>query len=1471
MNNNPLFKAELDQEINAGRMSLARAQKRQNEWSQYRGVNPKAQGMLTGTAVSDSFGLSQPQAIDTVYNPIRTKLGWNFGSPNRVMARLVAARPALANAPGMIDIQNMIGGLQSSKKYFPELFGNQAGASVFPYLQMQLGNQQIDLPYQVSEGGVFKGMKAISVSRIINEGGASVSFSEHLNKKLADIPAGLSENRAGGWIRKTIQETLGAYGSTAMHGGRAHVSKMHWMGNKVTFTKGHEFSVRLQGIADQFGQISQNRVKGADVQDTFLRAQRRLNRLYEDVESQGLTVMGTKWDTMVGSGEKTARMMAFKKTFTMFPGMIAGDASKGFHQLAQRHLIPHGMMKARGFGRTVPFFQPRGYGNAVYDMPMNIGVLHPKLANRILGDSGVLLSSERSIAAVAAFPKTAAKTLHARLHGGDTIERAFSPMIEDLFRKHNIDQHFKTNNIFQFNKWIRLSGKKQAALGQGLGRSRTEAAAGIGEVIHAPKDMFLTGVKIRRRGRGIEYDFLMSKGTDVVDMSNVGLLSNTTRLSPQGYAEVQGTDILVGAQDYYKASLAKSADAAGFVNESETASLINRWMTVGGNEGANRTEMARILGLTPEMKNGQQTFTTGNQYVLTESRVSRLRDYIKTTSAASLASDARFFRTKAKMPTKQFNALMDRYGIHGTERAEYARMNRSRGLLSIMEGSSISHRNMLSGMKSQGGMKYRLDQMMSYMARGGEEYLASAEDLGTRLAGSRGGRILREVGGMYGSVVRGAEPQGLRTLTVQQYLSEYKAIPNLSGGVGPAQLKGTILEPGREAFWVQGIDGGDMPFYYGKDSELAVAGGANWSMERRALMPSAEAMGVAYDPGKGMYYGMAGGGKAHTPGQAALAFDELVRGDNRLVNNRALGLEMSAINAATKSSALGGKGMANPSIRPRHSKYSRLQYLPGLDDAHSIAVTEDSLRKTMTGRRVDAMIKRSKSSVGLFAEAVGWPAKEGRANMVGLKVRIMRAQEVAAMVGSTRMNYDNVVFAGAGVVGFSRRDYDLDPFAVHFNMRKGAQARMAKINAQESGWLKMLGEEFMQMNDGEGQGVYHKFRTTEDAVSLRKRFAARTAKDTTALHKVQYGSPYPEVFIRGRRKTAELMAMDSGSLKQFRNLVGRRTSAAAELKAAGMGELVGKGMSRIQYESMDAFLAGWSQLATGKKKELAFALPEALQTFSQTGRVQPIKAALEGILAADPTNIMPVQGLANRGAMIGPAVEAMTKVESGFSGMGNVQTPWGAMYGRSGDKAPSVVANFLGATYDPTVGGQTQGELGQILAGRRGVEQAVERDATQAMINQEIKNTARGRRRTSLKGAIGGLRNLWSSGWGGKAVIIAGAAMGMKGLADAFSPTSDMSASEAPLPPDIRLPQRSMPPQFAIPMADTRVGRPNTSSYSADATIQGAYFSPEGMMDHLQTNILGAQSAFGSFSVQNTPMTESEMEYLLRDKMRSDF
>jgi len=127
---------------------------------------------------------------------------------------------------------------------------------------------------------------------------------------------------------------------------------------------------------------------------------------------------------------------------------------------------------------------------------------------------------------------------------------------------------------------------------------------------------------------------------------------------------------------------------------------------------------------------------------------------------------------------------------------------------------------------------------------------------------------------------------------------------------------------------------------------------------------------------------------------------------------------------------------------------------------------------------------------------------------------------------------------------------------------------------------------------------------------------------------------------------------------------------------------------------------------------------------------------------------------------------------------------------------------------------------------------------------------------------------MWASGWQGKAALILGGGLALKGVADALTPTD---VPQAPMGPDLRLPQAPQAPQFAIPTPDTRVSRPDSNAFQLEANVKGAYFDEPSLMDHLSTNIADSRLAFGQVTMDNRGMTETEMDYYLRDKMRSSF
>ncbi|RKX64347.1 MAG: hypothetical protein DRP42_06525, partial [Tenericutes bacterium] len=423
--------------------------------------------------------------------------------------------------------------------------------------------------------------------------------------------------------------------------------------------------------------------------------------------------------------------------------------------------------------------------------------------------------------------------------------------------------------------------------------------------------------------------------------------------------------------------------------------------------------------------------------------------------------------------------------------------------------------------------------------------------------------------------------------------------------------------------------------------------------------------------------------------------------------------------------------------------------------------------------------------------------------------------------------------------------------------------------ARETGWLKFLGEQAADL-ETHGQ-AFTKFMSEKDAAAVKKGFASSAAEGTAALHKVKYGSPFPEVYMRGRRQAAQLMAANSSAAKNLSS-----PTAKELLKRAGLEKLSNVKISEREFRAFDSFVGTWSQEFTGKVEGASFGLVEALSKSRQGQDLGPIKAELLEMTkraAESEKAVMIARGFTTQEQMIGPAAKVFGEVEKAFGEKRFTATPYGALYGVSGDKSLRAAATAMGSN-EVAMAEYEDLFMAQELAKTRGVK--IHSSALMEETNRAIVNESRGvpshiQQRMRPKNLVRGLKGVWASGWQGKAALILGGALGVKGLHDAVGGGDSFAPSQAPLPPDLRMPMAPPAPQFAIPMADTRVENVREQAFMTQGAVEGPYFDTSSLYDHLSTNITGSRLAFGQVSMQNRPMTETEMEHLLRDKMRSDF
>lgn len=1408
------------------------------------------------------------QKLDTVINPIRSKLGWEFGDPNRVMNRLKAARPGIASSPGFMALQDMVAGLQG-KKYTPNLYVSSA-ESVFPYVQMELGGKIIDIPFETQRGVVSRGMRVRTASQVIAKDKIA-TFSERIAEVVNRIPTGMGNTKAGSWVGKALYRMSVRYTGSAMHMGEPVIGRLAASADAVTFGKNHPFSQRLSQIAATFASINKMELQGGEVGDAFGRAQRELTDLYYDVERSphNLTVIGTKWDNMVGDGSRAARMMAFSKNLVRYPGMVAGDPAKGFHHLADRAIIEPILTKRSGFHRSAPWVSPLGGAATRFqEMPMNIGIWHPEFGGKYVGDSGILLHSNRAANVISGhLPYGTKKTLIARLHradgGGHEIERRLSPWVQEIFDKYGLDEHFRTNNIFHFdNQGLRLA-RGRRHIGQSISRTAKDPTAGIGKQLYAPKGELLRSITARRRGQTMEYQFLFGEGSGAgLDVSRATLTVGTTRGSVSRFvgvgANANPIDISMRAQDFWKGSLSGSPESAAFANENIQARMASRWLKKSGIPH-HQFNIAQKLGLTPQKtRQGEVTFAAGNNWVVTKEQVAKVRKYVDDNKIASLMGD-KFFKTNYVLSQREFDTVMNQFNItDAVERERWAAFNKQGKLLQVSEGGGVGFRQAMSGMKSRRGMKVRLDQALSAILQGDE-----ADTLTRIMTESKGGQLLREVGGFYGPAIEGSAAEQFKTITIDQMRQKFGGrVPQLGGGVGVEKLKGTILDPNRQAFWLD--LGQEVPVFTGTTKELG-EDAAKWASTRRVLIGSPGALGVGGDAG-GLAFLSAKRGDPRTPAQALVDLTDVILNPDKTTNARSLGVKVSAYMMAQRAGALGKGGFANAFARAKFSSYSRLQLLPGKSNVLTIGVTEGFVRNMYRGHpdKAKAVLAAMQSNEGFFASVLRWPQKETLQFQRGVKVRLMNAQELSTLRG-TRASFDKIIYASADLMALNRGDQDADAITAIFQMEKDVQRRAGKFHAQNKGWMSLLAEEYAAMDTAKWS-PHVRFRTVAESQALLRGWSRRVAERTAQLTQMKTASPFPEVFMRARRRAAELMTIGAGNVP---TLLGEQQTARQALRTAGLEGLAKMKMTAEQFSAMDVFAGGWSQQATGKVKAAQFALNEALYEVGQTGRTGKLSAALKELAEIpEVATRLEARGFAQSQA-VRLGTEAFTMVESGVSVKGFMPTAFGAMYGTSTEKSAQAAVGVTGGKL-ADVAMTSDSELAALLGAERGIKI---QDQMAEEFNRGVKETAGG---SHIRGRLfgrfkGGIKNMWASGWGGKAALIAGGAFILKGMADALTPVEDPTPRQAPMPPDIRLQQQQMMPQFSIPTADTRLERPNQASYNAQMSVKGAYFETDGLLDHISRNLLDSRHGSGRVVVQNTPMTETEMEYLLRDKMRSDF
>ena len=644
------------------------------------------------------------QRIQPTINPISSNLNWGFDSAENVMQRLKqAGKGSVGKMPGFQALQDIVSGLES---YNPKLF--LGSASKNPYVQMQLGGSVIDMPFETGGGNVVQGLKHKAARVSIKEGQA-LTFSDRLVQEFAKIPAGQKPSQAGQEAKKAIQRLHASLTDSAMHGGRPLASRVHFHANQVVFGKEHKFSRELQSITSTLGEIHGGKYRGGAIGREFGGVQKRLKKLYEQVADEGYTVLGSSWDQMQGLESSAARMIATRGDFTIYQGLMAGDPAKGFGHLAQRETINASKMQRLGFDRVAPWVQPRGYGpNQVYELGVNVGILHPELGTRLLGDSGFAFTSERTMRAFAEFPNTTTRTVHARIMGvgGDKVERSFSPAIESLFKKYGVDKHLEGDQVFnfptklkatQFDDFKNIIGQ---SIGQGAAGS-TDLSAGQFETV--PDDMLMTGVRARRRSHHMEYEFLFSAEKGTLDMARSTAVMGTRRMSAKGaygyFGKKYGTDILVRSQEFWGRSFGKDFAEAGFVSETAQAGLAGRWLTLSKQRGGTRAQqdVAGILGLgginNTVKRGGERMYTAGNDWIIKQDMVDNLRAYFgdpKNKSLNDLAKNDMFFVTKQVIPKAEFRDAMHALGItNAVEIARYQTFNDAGTLFSQMEAPQL--------------------------------------------------------------------------------------------------------------------------------------------------------------------------------------------------------------------------------------------------------------------------------------------------------------------------------------------------------------------------------------------------------------------------------------------------------------------------------------------------------------------------------------------------------------------------------------------------------------------------------------------------------------------------------------------------------------------------------------------------------------------------------------------------------------